>query len=187
MRNMLKKSLFFAMAVMIMLGVCACTHGQNVDPDPTVTPSPDITVPVTDKPVTPLITGQNFKLVGIYIYTVDATLESVVNKTVMVKDTTEITPELIIEYILDSLKDESVNVSVKDVEYKNGICIVNFDESIIAIAKSNADIENAILDAIAQSVLDNVEGCKKIKYRINGSAYSTANRTFALDYVYMDN
>ena len=184
--GMVKKSLFAAVAVIIMLAACACRH-EPTDPGPDVTVSPSVTEVVTDKPVTPLITGQNFKLLGIFIYTVDATSESVVNKTVMVKESTEITPELIIDYIIDSLKDESVELNVKDVSYNNGDCIVDFDDTVKSIAKKSAKLENAILDAIAQSVLDNVDGCKKIKYRINGSAYSTANRTFALDYVYMDN
>ena len=124
---------------------------------------------------------------GLLIYSVNASSESVVNQTVMLDEKTEITPSLIIDYVTEALKDESIKLSFDGIEYSNGRCIVNFDDSILNIAKSSSNLENAVLDAIAQSVLDNVDGCMEIVYRIHGQRYSTANRTFDIDYVYMDN
>ncbi len=155
--------------------------GQDPSATPELTPRADIA------DVTPVLTGKDFKLVPHMIYSVDATSESVVNQTIMLDESTEVTPELIIDYITEALKDESVKLSFTGIEYSNGRCIVDFDDSIVSIAESSADLEDAVLDAIAQSVLDNVKGCMEIVYRINGQKYSTANRVFDLDYVYMDN
>jgi len=137
--------------------------------------------------IAPVISGPDLSLVGLMIYTVNATTESVVSTTVMVAQDTEVTPVLVTDYIVDALEDESLTVSFEGIDYDNGICVVDFDDSIYAIANKSADLENAVLDAIAQSILDNVEGCMKVVYRIHDASYSTKNRTFAYDFVYMDN
>lgn len=186
MRMICKRIAVVLLVVVLTAAFYACEKnpappGDDPDATPELTPRADIV------DVTPVISGKDFKLVGLLIYTVDATSESVVNQTVMLAENTEITPALIIDYITEALKDESVKLSFDGIEYSNGRCIVDFDDSILSIAKASPDLENAVLDAIAQSVLDNVDGCMEIVYRLHGQRYSTANRTFDIDYVYMDN
>ncbi len=186
MKSIFKRTVCLLVALMMTAVLFACT--KKPDPpgqDPSITPELTPRADVAD--VTPVLTGKDFKLVPLMIYSVNATSESVINKTIMLDENTDVTPELIIDYITEGLKDESVKLSFAGIEYNNGRCIVDFDDSIISIAKTSANLEDAVLDAIAQSVLDNVKGCMEIVYRINGQKYSTANRTFDLDYVYMDN
>lgn len=182
---MIKKSILFFMLIVFAVTLCAChkedpdPSGQNPDSSPTPTTPDTVTI-------APVISGGGINLVAKLIYTVDASTAKVVRSTVMVRDDTDITPALVIDCIVDSLKDESLNLSFDGVEYSDGVCVVDFDDSIYTIAGKSADLEDAILDCIAQSVLDNVEGCMKIIYRIHNEAYSTVNRHFAYDFVYMD-
>ena len=182
---MIKKSILFFLLIVFAVTLCAChkedpdPSGQNPDSSPTPTTPDTVTI-------APVISGGGINLVAKLIYTVDASTAKVVRSTVMVRDDTDITPALVIDCIVDSLKDESLNLSFDGVEYSDGVCVVDFDDSIYTIAGKSADLEDAILDCIAQSVLDNVEGCMKIIYRIHNEAYSTVNRHFAYDFVYMD-
>ncbi len=182
---MIKRSILLCLMIVFAVTLCAC-HKENPDPsgqDPVSSPSPTSTDRVTIEPV---ISGGGINLVAKLIYTVDASTAKVVRSTVMVRDDTDITPSLVIDCIVESLKDESLNLSFDAIDYSDGVCVVDFDDSIYTIAGKSADLEDAILDCIAQSVLDNVDGCMKIIYRIHNEAYTTVNRHFAYDFVYMD-
>ena len=184
----IRKMVLIMLAVVLAAAVLACRTNPDDNPDHRVTAGPEPTGRQDVIEVTPRVTsGEHLKLFGLHIYTVNATTESVINQTVMLSEDTEITPALLIDYISEALKDESINLSFESVEYEDGCCVVDFDDSIFTIASKSASLEDAVLDAIAQSILDNVDGCLKIIYRIKGAAYSTVNRTFDYNYVYMDN
>ena len=171
--------------IVFAISVCACRkEPSSVDADPTDIPAPTAPDTVT---IAPVISGDRLNIVAKLLYTVDAASETVVSTTVMVSADTEMTPALVLDYIVESLNDESLSLSFDDIKYSDGVCIVDFDDSIYTIAGKSSELELAILDCIAQSVLDNVEGCKQVIYRIHDRAYSTANLSFAYDFVYMDN
>lgn len=153
-------------------GVVIDDNNQPDDPD-------DITV-------TPVITGDDYNLIVVRFYTVNATNSMVKTATVMEREDVAITPEKILDYVIDSLEDESITLSYNSVAANNGNIIIDFDDSIIRISRSSADLEMAVLDAAAQSILDNIDGCQSIIYRINGGAYKTDNLSFGIDYSYMD-
>lgn len=140
----------------------------------------------TDVTVTPMITGDDYNLIAVRFYSVNASNATVRNSTVMEREDLVITPELILGYLIDSLEDESVTLSYNSVTMENGGVVIDFDDSIRRIAKSSAELENAVLDAAAQSILDNVEGCVSITYHINGGAYTTDNISFGYYDTYMD-
>ncbi|MBQ3912604.1 MAG: hypothetical protein II694_06505 [Lachnospiraceae bacterium] len=181
----LKKYVYLILLIGFAVMLCACRKQDPDigDPDPAESPTPTMHDTVT---IAPVISGGRFNLVAKLIYTVDADTSRVVRSTVMVRDDTDITPALVIDFIVDSLKDESLNLSFDGIEYEDGVCVVDFDDSIYTIAGKSADLEDAILDCIAQSVLDNVDGCMSVIYRIHNEAYSTVNRHFAYDFVYME-
>ena len=181
----LKRYVLAVLVIVFAVMLCAC---RKKDPDtgvsdPESSPTPTMPDTVT---IAPVISGGSFNLVAKLIYTVDASTSRVVRSTVMVRDDTEITPSLVIDFIVDSLKDESLNLSFDGIEYEDGVCVVDFDDSIYTIAGKSVELEDAILDCIAQSVLDNVDGCMSVIYRIHNEAYSTVNRHFAYDFVYME-
>ena len=182
-----KKNILFCLLIVLSVVLCACRKEPKEPDNPVTEASPTPTAAADKVTIAPVISGGGINLVAKMIYTVNASTMRVVSTTVMVREDTEMTPALVADYIVDSLKDESLNLSFDGIEYSDGVCVVDFDDSIFTIAGKSADLENAILDCIAQSVLDNVEGCTKGIYRIHNEAYSTVNRHFAYDFVYMDN
>lgn len=171
----------------VIIFACACT-GKKPDPvikqqDITSEPSPDDN---DDTTVAPLISNEEFNLIAIKYYTVNPDTFALKSTTAMVREDAEVTPSLILDYLCDSLEDESVTLSYKSADISDGICTINFDDSIVGISKQSAELEMAILDAASQSILDNVDGCKGVRLRINDEAYSTQNFKFALDDIYMD-
>ncbi len=184
MRGFVKSVFAVLLASVLVFSLSACTHKTH-DPDgPDTPPSTDPDNRVSESPTNTVISGEN--LSSIRIYTVDADSESVVSKVVMVRANTEVTPSLILEYLADSFKDESLKISFDSVDFSNETCIVSFTDSIYSIASQSVGLEEAVLDATAQSILDNVDGCLAIVFRINNGAYETSNFTFDLNYVYMD-
>lgn len=139
-----------------------------------------------DPTVTPVITSGAYNLIAVHYYSVDASNSNVKNATVMERDDIEITPELILDYLIDSLADESVSLSYNSIDVNNGSVVIDFDNSIVNISETNAELEFAVLDAVAQSILDNIDGCKSITYHINGGAYKTDNLSFGFNDIYMD-
>lgn len=186
---MRKKIIYVACILVIMLLLCSCHKRQ---PRPFLTKE-DIAKELASKDAVDdepdeanVITGEDFNLIGINYYTVNVATNAVICSTSMISDVTEVTPMLIADMIIDSLNDESLTLGVISAELSGETCIVDFDDSIRAYA-DNPDFEDAILDAIAQSILDNVEDCNSIVYRIMGKEYITENNSFSLNYVYMDN
>ncbi|MBR4724902.1 MAG: GerMN domain-containing protein [Lachnospiraceae bacterium] len=103
----------------------------------------------------------------------------------LVDDSTAITPELILGYFTDALEDESIDIVIDDTSVVDGICRISFDDSIYDVAAMGKQVEQSVLDAAAQSILDNIEDVKGVSFYINGKEYSTKNYTLVLNSIYM--
>lgn len=156
---------------------------QDDDPyeDDINSTSEDITV------TSPLSPNENISIRSFNYYTVNVNSNTVKSAVGAVSTDVPLSPELIMEFLIDSLEDESVIIGLDKVELANGHCTVSFDESIASVAETGAGLETAVLDAAAQSILDNIVGCSSVSFRIMGEAYSTVNLSMSLDEVYMDN
>lgn len=181
-----KYGIFLIIVLSVLFFACACSGNKQGFDNTKKTPTESLTDDSDDTSVTPVITGENFNLIAMKYYIVNASNSTLKTTTAMIRDDAEITPKLILDYICDSLEDESVTLSYKSIEVNDGICTINFDDSIIRIAEQNADLEEAILDAASQSILDNIEGCRGISLMINDGEYSTQNLKFSLTDIYMD-
>ena len=144
--------------------------------------------PTAEEPDDPSVTGYDVPnatgISKISYYTVSSN-GKVRGASSLISESTKITPELVLSYFIDSLEDESIILEIDSVEVDDSICYISFNETINDIASQGKEFETAILDAAAQSVLDNFDNIDGIGYRINGNAYSTANYTFKTDSVYM--
>lgn len=185
-----------AIIILCMLTLCACKDNNRPGGEPTDIPD-DITITKQ-----PQITGESGPTNGIggdsgtgnqtalkivEYYTVSLATDNVSTVRVVLDADTEISPALIVDLLIDSLEDEAIELSVDYVKAEDNICIISFDNSIYSISKLGTDFEYRVLDCVAQSILDNIEGCIGVVYRINGNSYSTGNITLGVDEIYMDN
>lgn len=178
----------YAVVLILLITLSGCLFACTKDDlKPSSSDITDIEL-VDDDPEGPTVTGGPESVpVTLRYYTVQTSDNSVIAAVSMVPAGSVITPQLIINYVVDSLEDESISLSLPSAELKNGRCTVCFDSSIFKIANKDSNLETAVLDAIAQSILDNVADCQQISLSIDGRDYDTANLYFGINDIYMDN
>ncbi len=118
------------------------------------------------------------------IYTVTKEAE-VAPATAMIPVDTEITPQLIVDIVKDAIAENSLMVGIESVTTKKDAVIVSFYSDQPPLAEVGAGFETAILDAIAQSLTDNLEDYSKIIYRVEGKAYVSGHLELGIDEVYL--
>lgn len=123
----------------------------------------------------------------ISIYTINEETKAVESAVALVPADSEITPELIIDQVTDSLADSLVEIGVDTVTTKKDAVIVSFKSDQPPLTNVGGGLEKSILDAVAQSLVDNLKDYPKVIFRVEGQAYSSKNYSFGLDQVYLDN
>jgi len=124
--------------------------------------------------------------IDLQVYTVDSDLGEIEPVTAAVPAGSEITPQLIVDTVVESLADQSINIVVKDVTTKDDIVIVNFDKDNTPYKNLGSDYEGAILDAIAQSLIDDLKDYKKVIFRVDGGAYVGGAFETGIDEYYLE-
>ncbi|MFU0828759.1 MAG: hypothetical protein ACFWTJ_14740 [Lachnoclostridium sp.] len=121
------------------------------------------------------------------IYTINEDTNGVESVVALVPEDAKITPELIIELVTDSMADNLVEVGIDKVSTQKDTVIVSFKSDQPPITNVESKLEKTILDAIAQSLVDNLKDYPKVIFRVEGKAYKSSNFSFGIDQVYLDN
>ncbi len=146
--------------------------------DPKVTPDPDAT------PTTSAIgPTENVELT---IYTVNVSTGEPENVTALVPAGTDVTPKLIVEKVVESMADRSLDVGIESVTTQGDAVIVSFYKDKAPLSEMGSGYEAAILDAIAQSLMDNLDSYNKIIYRAEGGAYASGHIELGINEVYLE-
>lgn len=148
---------------------------QNVD---SIKTTEDDTIEV------PLVFPEKTK--EILIYTMDDATNEVGSTVALIPETTEITADLIVNLVVDALADQQVNVGIEEVLVENDRVIVSFYENQPPLVNVGSGTETTILDAIAQSIVDNLTMTPKVVFRVEGKPYESGHYQFGLDEVYLD-
>lgn len=161
--------------------VISDTEDDNDSKDPKATS--DTSAPDNTEDITPTATAikppENDDLP---IYTVNLDTGDVEPVSALVPQGSEKTPELIVETVMDSLADQSIKVEIDYVKQENDTVIVSFMKDASPSKNAGSGYEAAILDAFAQSLVDNL-GVKVI-FRIEDAAYVSGVFEYGLNEVY---
>lgn len=122
----------------------------------------------------------------ISIYTMNDSTFEVESTIALVPEDSEINPELIVNLVVDSLADRLVEVGIHEVIVDNNTVIVSFLSNHPPLVNVGGGIEGTILDAIAQSLVDNITNSPKVIFRVEGEAYASGHFEFDIDEVYLD-
>ena len=178
------------LAVCMLFWLQACGDGEHktdITKKPTQSPTPTAMPTVTPHAEThvtiPLAHGEMREL---QIYTLSADLENVEAVTAHVSVEVDLTPEIIIGVVLEALADTAYFVEVTDISIKDDMIVVDFDKEGPPVTNTHHTVEVAILDAIGQSLLDNLSAYNRISYSIEGEAYQTKNIELALGESYIE-
>ncbi len=96
----------------------------------------------------------------------------------------EITPKTVVQAVVDSLAEHSLEVGIDSVTMEGDTVIVSFLFGKAPLTSVGSTVEETILNSIADSLLDNVEGCKNVIFRAEGEAYESGHYAFGFDEVY---
>ena len=177
-------------AVCMLFWLQACGDGRyktDITKTPTQSPTSTIVptvIPHVETNVTvPLTNGEMREL---QIYTLSVDLENVEAVTALVSAEGDLTPEIIIEVVLEAMADAAYFVEVLGISIESDMIIVDFCKEAPPVTNINHEVENAILDAIGQSLLDNLPAYNRIGYSVEGDAYQTKNIELALGESYIE-
>lgn len=120
------------------------------------------------------------------VYTVNVEAGEIVPVIAAVPKNSTITPEFIVNTVVDSMADQSIIIGIKDVTVKGDTVIVNFDKDKTPYNNTGSSIEAAILDAIAQSIIDNLDNYNKVIYRVNDGAYVSGSFELGINEPYLE-
>lgn len=151
-----------------------------VEPDNLVV---DDTTDEDDEPVTTIIQPINNTELLIYVVNSSTDLDPI---TALVPADSQITPELIVATVVDSMADQSLVIGVESVTTQDDIVIVSFYSDKPPLRNVGSGLEDAILNAIAQSLLDNLDDYHKVIYRVEGGPYASGHIELGLDEIYFE-
>lgn len=135
--------------------------------------NPDVIAPVKQKEVN--------------IYSMDETSLDVVAAVGLVSEETVLTADIIVDMVVESFSDRLVSIGIDSVTTENDTVIVSFKKDQAPLYNSGSTLEGTILDAIAQSLVDNLKDYPKVIFRVEGNAYASGHFEFAMNEIYLDN
>lgn len=119
------------------------------------------------------------------IYTINETTQEVESVVALIEQNTEVTPELIVELVKDSMADRLIDIGIDEVTTEGDSVIVSFQSDQAPLTLGSGS-EKTILDAIAQSLVDNLPDYPKVIFRVEGNAYESGHFKYGLNEVYLD-
>ena len=184
-----KKMPVFSLLLFVSLFFCGCgLSAAHTQPEITPTPTPvqgkQNIVPATPTQQVEFVLSEKKE---IFFYTVNPeTLETEAVSAVVDEEFADEPEELMI-LITDSLEDAGYEIGIQSALADGENVVVDFSADMHPASGLGKQEEKAVLDAIAQSLLDNLIGQRGVVFRIMGEAYESENFSFGLYYVYMKN
>jgi len=119
--------------------------------------------------------------IDLQIYTVNGATAEIEPVTALIPQDASITAELIVNTVVESLADQSIIVQIDSVTTENDKVIVSFKKDKAPYSDMGSGYEAAILDAIAQSLIDNLKEYKKVIYRVENKPYVSGAFEYGID------
>ncbi len=127
------------------------------------------------------------ELEEIYFYTVNPDTFETEAVSSIVKTGYADDPMNLIILIGDSLEDAGYEVGIRSAIIDGENVVVDFMPDTCPVTGLTESEEKAVLDAIAQSLLDNLAEQNGVVFQIMGAGYESDNFSFGEYYVYMKN
>lgn len=184
----MKKVLMLLSALLLCICLISCNEKKEVQEKGPVATA----VPSTPTPTVPILVGQKedgddlTMIKSVSYYVADPDTNEILPQTAFISADSELTPEQLMEFFADSMADYSVEINYNGVSLENKVVTLDFTEDMKQIAKRSDTLEKAVLDAVAQTMLDNFEECRGVSFLMDGGPYDSGNRYFEVGFIYMD-
>lgn len=137
----------------------------------------------TDTPPTQEVPAAGEKTEEIDIYTINETSLELEDVKAVVSYEGELAPGTVVDAVADSFFEHGIEIGIDHVEMEGDMVIVSFtgeEKGKAPLCNTGSGVEGVILDAVSQSLLDNIDSCKEVVFRIEDRAYESG--VFAFDY-----
>ncbi len=183
MRREFGKISVWLLAALFLLPMASCGRREKLPVEVTVLPT---ATPGMADAASPAPTVSFFPdgITDITYYTLSEELETV-EVTSPLNGDGQMTPKELVDFVTATMDDVSVTVQVDSVTIEDTSIVVDFKGESVPVRYANTRLESAILDALAQSLLDNYPEYAGVIFRAGGQAYQSENRSFDLNYIYM--
>ncbi len=116
----------------------------------------------------------------VQVYTLDPASMEISSVTRLVPKEDELTPKTVTGLVLEELGANDIEVGLLSASMDGDSVILDFSAEKPPVADTEEDLETAILDCLSHSLLDNVEGCRKVYLRIEGDVYQSSHISYGL-------
>lgn len=160
------KSLLFSCCLfmtLVMMAGCEGTQGKEVEGTPTPVPT------------------QKIKIETLAIYSINSDNMTLIPVSVR-KGSQKLSPSYVAGLVMENLNEE--NIAITDIYQKGKKVIVSFDPNGKPVKNCTAKMETLILEAFANSLLDNVKNCSQVIFRCDGKEYKSDQYSFGLNEVF---
>jgi hypothetical protein len=120
------------------------------------------------------------------IYTINNDTLEKEDYTDMIPKNQEVTAEFIVSEVVKVFEENGLTVGINSVTTKNDTIYVDFQSDKAPLVNVGSGVEATILDCIAQSLVDNLEGHNKVVYHVDGKAYESGHIVLELNDVYLN-
>ncbi len=124
---------------------------------------------------------------SVQYYSVDVTNNSLTTEEMLVDPDMSVDCSMICGVVFDALEDQSVFIDFLGANINEGIVSVSFNGDFTVENDLTEETETCVLDAIAQSLLDNVSDCSGVSFLSGSEPYSSQYKSFDSEYIYMEN
>lgn len=104
--------------------------------------------------------------------------------SVTVPKESEITAEFIVGQVIEVFADNSLEIGIDSVTQDGDKVIISFLKDKAPLLNVGSGVEITILDSISMSLLDNLDSCKNVIFRVEGKAYASGHVELGIDEVY---
>ena len=118
------------------------------------------------------------------IYIVNSETADIEPVTAVLPQDSEITPELIVNIVIQSMADHEIHLATDKVSTEGKAVIVSFVKDRSPASDMGSGYEIAILDAITLSLTENLKDYDQVIYRLEGEAYQSGHIELGIDEVW---
>lgn len=159
------KPAFSFLLLFVLFALSGCTGKKEVVTDPAAVPVPT----------------QGSKIETLSIYSINSDSMTLIPVSVK-KGNQEPSSSYVARLVLENLNEDDIELT--DVIQKDKKVIVSFSSEGKPVKDCGAKMETLILEAFANSLLDNVENCEKVIFRCDGKEYKSSQYSFGKNEVY---
>ena len=98
-----------------------------------------------------------------------------------VQDDTDITPEFVMQLVIEGLSDNGFVVEYNSATIYGDNVVIDLNGATPPVVGVDEKVEKVMLEAIAFSMLDNIKDCNGVIFHVDGKAYISDNTSYGYD------